>query len=122
METKDTPILDDLKTPSVPEENPLFSLKNVFKPTPKTVTIVGTVIKLIAANAVLAILPLFTTNPHLATGLTVGAVVVGGLFGELPILLTKEQPLSAFYRAAEDIKLASQQTVEDHVSNIEQPS
>lgn len=97
MEDKNiTGVIDNLNTPSITDETPLFSLKNYFKPTSKNVLILGDILvslgALIGASAIAA----------LSTYSAVTGMVVSGL-GIILQRLTKEEPVSTISRAVEDI-------------------
>ena len=40
--------IDDLKTPSITEINPTYSIHNIFKPTPKSKIIIGMMFKIVS--------------------------------------------------------------------------
>lgn len=107
-------VLDNLNTPSVTEENPLFSLNNFFKPTSRNIQIAGTVIKSVCASIVMFAATLLVSNPTLAIGLTIGAVIIGGL-GEALQLFTKEEPVSTILRAKEDLNIEQAQQGNDTI-------
>ena len=91
-----TEIIDDIKAPSIVETKPEFSIHNIFKPTPKSRIIAGMIMKSLGITILGAAFA--TTNLWVfGTG-----ILLGGL-GELLILLSKEEPLSALQRAAEDM-------------------
>lgn len=101
------PTLDDLKTPSVTEKEPLFSFQNFFRPTSKNVTIWATTIKGICVAIGISA---FATE---SKWIFLGATIVGGL-AEAFIYFTKEEPVSTITRAVEDIH---NEQLNEHVSN-----
>jgi len=116
-----TGVIDNLNTPSITKETPtLFSLKNIFKPSSKSVIILGMTMKIIGVGIVTLstiILPmaaLVTTSTLLIIKygiiMNIFGIILGGL-GEAIILFTKEEPLSSLIRAAEDIKVTKQEDI-----------
>jgi hypothetical protein len=104
--------LDELKTPSITEKEPMFQFKNLFKPTSKNAVILGTMMKLISVGIVTASTSLLLSDAKTAMWIIFAAVIFGAL-GEGLIMFTKEASISSLFRAAEDIKLNPQQTLDD---------
>lgn len=99
MEDKNiTGVIDNLNTPSLTDETPLFSLKNYFKPTSKNFLVLGDILLslggLVSASAIAA----------LSTPVAIVGMVISGL-GVILQRLTKEEPVSTIARAVEDIKV-----------------
>ena len=121
MEDKNvTGVIDDLNTPSITKEDPImFSIKNIFKPSSKSIIIIGMTMKIIGigivtlSTIVLPLAALATTATLLIIKygvlMNIFGIVLGGV-GEALILFTKEEPLSTLLRAAEDVQLTAVET------------
>lgn len=115
--------------PSITKESPvLFSFKNIFKPSSKASIILGMSLKVIGigivtlSTIVLPMASLVTASTLLIIKYGILMNIFGiilGAVGEAIILFTKEEPLSALLRAAEDIKEDKVEEIKEEVDNHE---